>query len=208
MRRVRFVADQLEALDAGTNPDADGHALPAGMAGSLNTAAMGIYGHSFGGATAAAVLATDSRFVGGIDLDGFIIGPTATAGLSKPFLVVAATEHDTALDPSWATFLPALQGWREWLRLANSGHYRFMDLGGSPAALGLSTTLKARDPTTWAQVFGDIDDASSQVIVRDLVSGFFNQFLRGKPSATLSDPTGTLPELEDLTPTLPSRTTK
>jgi len=95
---------------------------------------MGMYGHSFGGSAAAAVLAADSRFVAGIDVDGFVIGPVSKQGVDKPFLVVGVASHDKKLDPSWKTFLPALAGgnaWHRWSGVKNSGHYRFIDLGGS-----------------------------------------------------------------------------
>lgn len=196
---IKFTVDQLENIGLGRHPVVDGAPPPAGLAAAMTLTKMGIYGHSFGGGTAAAVLHTDRRFAAGINLDGFVIGPVATTGLSKPFLVVGVPSHDRKLDPSWKTFLPALKGWRRWLVVNGAGHYRFMDLGGSPTKWGLDTTLKPKDPTTWEQVFGDIDDATSQRIVRDLVTGFFGQFLRQNPAAILVDPAKVYPELIDRT---------
>ncbi|MET3804605.1 dienelactone hydrolase [Nakamurella sp. UYEF19] len=196
---VRFVADQLAVIRSGKDPDVEGAPLPKGLGLGMDLTAMGIYGHSFGGGTAAAVAATDRRFVAGIDLDGFAIGPTATQGVGKPFLVVGVQRHDTTLDPSWKTFLPALaaeKAWHRWYSLQDSGHYRFIDLGGSIRRWGLDKTLEKQDPTTWAEVFGNIDDATSQRINRTLVGGFFDQFLRGTPSAVLTDPTS-LPDVRD-----------
>lgn len=125
---------------------------------------MGIYGHSFGGATAAAVLVEDWRFAAGVNLDGFIIGPTATQGLSKPFLTVGSSYHDPIQDPSWASFLPALTKWWRWFQVDDAGHYRFIDLGGSVNALGLDA-MRELDPVLWEQIFGDVPDEQSQQIV-------------------------------------------
>lgn len=197
---VKFVADELTAIDAGQNPDADKAPMPAGISGSLNVDTMGIYGHSFGGGTAAAVIAEDSRFVAGVDLDGFAIGPVAKRGVDKPFLVVGTSDHDGSLDASWKTFLPALAAgsqWHRWYGVKNTGHYRFIDLGGSVTKWHLQDTLKKQDPQTWKQVFGDINDAESQRINRDLVTAFFDKFLRHRSSQLLADPSRYLPDVYD-----------
>lgn len=196
---VRFVADELQVAAVGQDPDADHKPLPTGLASSLQLTTIGMYGHSFGGATTAKVLRTDQRFTAGIDLDGFALGQAQTKGLSKPFLVVGAGDHNTTLDPSWKTFLPTLTGWHRWIEVKDAGHYRFIDLGSSARRWGLDKTLKKQDPTTWMQVFGDIEDASGQRINRQLVSGFFDQFLRGKSAAILSNPSAAFPDLVDRT---------
>ncbi|WP_232062350.1 alpha/beta hydrolase [Variovorax sp. PBS-H4] len=196
---VSFTADALQQIHDGANPTADGAPLPAGLDSALELDRMGIYGHSFGGATAAAVLAVDGRFVAGIDLDGFIIGPVAQQGLDKPFLVVGSSYHDPTFDPTWGTFLPTLTGWHRWFQVTDAGHYRFIDLGGSAMKWGLDTTLKEQDPTTWTQVFGDIDDATSQQINRDLVAGFFGDFLRDESAAVLEEPAALFPNVIDRT---------
>ncbi len=196
---VSFVADELQRAAAGQNPDADKKPLPQGLGNAMRTTGMGMYGHSFGGATTAEVLLTDRRFVAGIDLDGFILGRAATKGSNKPFLVIGAGDHNTTLDPSWKTFLPALSGWHRWLQVSDAGHYRFIDLGGSVVRWGLNKTLKKQDPTTWRQVFGDIDDATSQRIDRDLVTGFFQQFLLGQPASILDRPSAQYRDVVDRT---------
>ena len=200
---VIFTLDELERANDGEEPDVDGTPMPDGLAGSMNLDGVGIYGHSFGGGAAAAVMLADSRFVAGVDLDGFIIGPVAQAGLDRPFLVVGSSYHDPQMDPSWSTFLPALRGWHRWFSVTDAGHYRFIDLGGSASRWGLDTTLKVQDPETWTQVFGDVDDATSQQIDRDLVTGFFGMFLRDEPAPVLDDPSTTFPDVVDRTATIP-----
>lgn len=196
---TRFALDQLEQINRGANPDADGAPLPAGIARSMDTRRVGMFGHSFGGGTAAAVLREDRRFVAGVDLDGFVIGPVATEGLHKPFLVLGSSYHEPAQDPSWATFLPALTGWHRWFRLTDAGHYRFIDLGGSAGKWGLKEQIEPTNPETWRLVFGDIDDATSQQIVIQLTAAFFERFLLHCPAPILDQPGDFFPEIEDLT---------
>lgn len=178
---TRFVLDRLAA----------GAGLPPGLAGAMDTRRVGMFGHSFGGGTAAAVLHADRRFVAGVDLDGFVIGPVAKTGLSKPFLVLGSSYHDTVLDPSWADFLPRLRGWHRWLRLLDAGHYRFMDLGGSAGRWGLKEKMP---PEAWRLNFGDIGDARSQEILVSVTAAFFQKFLCGQ-----REPIPDYPELEDRT---------
>jgi predicted dienelactone hydrolase len=46
---TRFVLDELTALDAGHDPDAEHHALPWGLAGALDLGRTGMFGESLGG---------------------------------------------------------------------------------------------------------------------------------------------------------------
>ena len=195
---VRFALDSFTDIAAGTNPDVAQRALPEGFGAGLDPGRVGVFGHSFGGGTAAAVLAADDRFAAGVNLDGFVIGPVATGGVRRPFLVVGSSYHDMAFDPSWATFLPASGDQVRWLQVRTAGHYRFMDLGGSPRAWGLDRSL-ASDPETWTEVFGDIDDATALDIDRDLVTQFFDRTLRGGPAPVLDDPAATFPDIVDRT---------
>ena len=48
-------------------------------------AALGAFGHSNGGATAADAMLSDHRIRAGFDLDGSIYGPAVTRGLDRPF---------------------------------------------------------------------------------------------------------------------------
>jgi hypothetical protein len=162
----------------------------------MDTRRVGMFGHSFGGGTAAAVLHADRRFVAGVDLDGFIIGPVAKAGLRKPFLVVGSSYHDTVLDPSWADFLPRLSGWHRWIRVLEAGHYRFIDLGGSAGRWGLKEKIH---PEQWRLNFGDIGDARSQEILVRVTTAFFQKFLCGQREPILDHPERFYPELEDRT---------
>ena len=82
MRSVRcgsptcaFVADWLTKLNA-----------DPGHAGTLDVHKLGIFGHSFGGATAAAAVARDERFLAGMNLDGSDFSTTDGNRIRDKFL--------------------------------------------------------------------------------------------------------------------------
>ncbi len=57
---------------------------------SLDLSAIGVFGHSFGGATSANTLIRDSRFRAGINLDGFYFGQGHLTGFQQPFMELRA----------------------------------------------------------------------------------------------------------------------
>jgi predicted dienelactone hydrolase len=84
---ARFVLDQLDQL---------GHRDPRSpLAGHVDLQHVGIVGHSIGGATAVQVMAGDSRFKVGVNLDGKLFGTQPHARLDRPFLWVQSGETPT-----------------------------------------------------------------------------------------------------------------
>jgi hypothetical protein len=121
--------------------------FPAGLAGALDLARTGMFGHSLGGATAAEVMAADRRILAGIDLDGTIIvsglpAPGDQASLTqvkylaaavarrigdRPFMIMTHAGHGPRDDVTLAGFWANLNGWRLFLTLTDSGHYSYTD---------------------------------------------------------------------------------
>jgi predicted dienelactone hydrolase len=89
----RFVLDQLAAINAGRNPDVDKLPLPRGLRGALDLSRTGMFGHSLGGATAAATMHDDPRVKAGIDMYGSCSAaapPPARTGRSSSWAVTRA----------------------------------------------------------------------------------------------------------------------
>lgn len=61
---------------------------------------IGVMDHSFGGATAAEVCASDVRCTAGIDLDGYLYGDVVQRGLTRPFMFVWSEPPDPS-DAGW-----------------------------------------------------------------------------------------------------------
>ncbi len=75
---ARFVLDEIERFNR-TDPDGL-------LTGRIDTARVGIFGHSFGGAVAAEACRTDARFKAGANYDGLLFGEVLEQGIGKPFL--------------------------------------------------------------------------------------------------------------------------
>ncbi|UQC89782.1 PAF acetylhydrolase [Colletotrichum lupini] len=102
-----------------------------------------MFGHSLGGATAAAAMLQDSRILGGINLDGKLLDPVLNAGLSRPFTLVGRPGHSTD-DPTWDVFFPALRGSKALLTVSNTTHGAFTDFPNLISSLNLTLAEAAR----------------------------------------------------------------
>ena len=189
---MRFVLDELTALDHGANPDAEHRALPDGLRGALNLNEVGMLGMSEGGATAAATMLDDTRIKAGIDLDGTLDGPVVIAGLKRPFMLLSAGDHTRDNDPSWASFWNASTGWKRDFQLLGSMHGSYFDgevlfpqLAG---ALGLTPTQLMKD-------IGTINPARAITIESAYVGAFFDQHLRHHTRHLLDGPSPRFPEM-------------
>lgn len=116
---VSFVVDQIASNKTLNKLIFPGNVSPSSVK------KVGVWGHSFGGATAATVLYQDKRFKGGINLDGTMIGPAPQEGFDRPF-ILWKSEHDN--DPTWAQIWPHLPGFKRHLEMTGSQHTGLSDL--------------------------------------------------------------------------------
>jgi len=89
---TRFVLDQLARIN---EHDASGK-----LTGRMNLTAVGVVGHSIGGASAAQFCHDDSRCRAGIDIDGALHGSVIPESMPQPFMFLVAdhTKLLTAAD--------------------------------------------------------------------------------------------------------------
>jgi predicted dienelactone hydrolase len=184
---VIFVMNQLDRLNA----------TPGTMwSQRMDLSRLGVFGHSFGGATAAQVCQMDTRCKAGIDLDGALFGPVVQTGLQKPFMVIQSDQCSTSSTSGCRSFESEVQAIlrtvpsteRYHLSIKGTQHFNFADYAVyfSPArALG---------------VLGSIDGARGLQITRAYVLAFFDTFLNQTPSALLQGPASAYPEVQFLTP--------
>jgi len=83
---TKFVVDQLERLNAADPSDR--------FTGRLDMRRLGMFGHSFGGATALQFCHDNSRCRAGIDIDGAPHGSVVNEGLSQPLLFLVSDHGD------------------------------------------------------------------------------------------------------------------
>ncbi|KAJ0342168.1 hypothetical protein COL922a_001561 [Colletotrichum nupharicola] len=102
-----------------------------------------MFGHSLGGATAAAAMLKDPRILGGVDLDGKLLSPVLEEGLDRPFALVGRPGH-AAEDPTWDQFYSALRGKKADLSVSGTVHASFTDFPTLIPSLNISLPETAK----------------------------------------------------------------
>jgi dienelactone hydrolase len=183
---IAFVLDRLEALNQSTGSGR--------FAGRLDMTRVGIFGHSFGGATAAHFCGANPRCKAGIDIDGAPLGNVIQSGIDRPFMFLLS-DHTGETDPGSDEIrsnirriydrLPADR--RQYLEIRGGNHFFFND------DLGL---LKSRLVLGILRVFGvvGIDGRRQLEIAAHSVHTFFDRHLKGVTTAALA--TDRYPELQ------------
>lgn len=183
---VIFVMNQLDRLNA----------TPGTMwSQRLDLARLGVFGHSFGGATAAQMCQMDARCKAGIDLDGTLFGSVVQTGLKKPFMVIRS-DPGTCSDSNCRSFQRKIQailrtvphGESYNMSIKDTKHFNFSDyaVSFSPARpLGL---------------LGSIDGVRGLQITRTYVRAFFDTYLNRTASPLLQEPSSIYPEVQFSTP--------
>ena len=178
-----FVMNQLQTLNA---------ADPAGrFTGRLDLNAMGVMGHSFGGASAAQTCRLDRRCKAGVNLDGSPYGDVIQTGLRQPFLYMwsepvdpnAPVEQQSRQDTQ--TMIRRSAGKTYELTIKGTRHFNFSDY-----AVLYEPVLKPM------QMLGAIDGRRGLQITTTYVAAFFDQYLRATNQALLAGPSPDYPEVQ------------
>lgn len=182
---TRFVLDRLTQLD-----DAD----PTGLfTHRLDLGAVGIFGHSFGGATAAQFCHDDSRCRAGIDIDGALQGSVVHEGLQRPFLFLTGNHGDPS-DPVNRAALAGIQAVyrsipadeRFWVSVRGTGHFNFSD----------QSLLKDGTLSRLAGMTGSINQRRGLTVTASCIQQFFDTYLRRHPGGFPGNLTQRYPEAQ------------
>lgn len=169
---VSFVIDQLTR----------GHAWD--LARMIDKKAVGMAGHSIGGAAAAEAMLADPRILSGVDMDGTFFPPVPPSGIGhRPFLMLAHPQ-DPALgpDPTWTQTWADLDGYKRWLTLAGANHASFTDITVLADELGIPLP-------------GSLSGLRGSEITRAYVTAFFDKTLKGRCEPLLDGPSSAFPEV-------------
>jgi len=159
---AKFVLDKITELNE-TNPD---------LKGRFDLSKVGMYGHSFGGASTSICCYEDNRFLCGLTLDGVFFLDYMPEGLNKPFLLMIAENrfNDENVQEMWNK----LYGDSYKVEIMGSTHYAYTDVGL------LLNHLVPLIPNKLLG-FGTIEPKRHVNITRNFELAFFKVYLKDKP---------------------------
>jgi predicted dienelactone hydrolase len=183
---TKFVVSQLEQLNA-TNPSGR-------FTGRLEMRRLGMFGHSFGGATALQFCHEDIRCKAGIDIDGAPFGSVVQEGLQQPFMFILSDHSRELADPASRQILADFQSLygrlpngRLFISIRGAHHFSFSD-----QALLKSPFLMRM---LGAAGFGKLDAHRGLAITTTYVHTFFDVYLKGAPATLLTGLSAQYPEV-------------
>ena len=164
---TRYVLDALTRLNRGirTGP----------FSGMLNLDHVGMFGHSLGGATAAATMLVDRRLDAGLDMDGLFFGKVAVTGLEKPFMLFSA-DPGFRRKPNLAEFWGHLRGPRYAVDFAGAAHFAFTDL--LFLVPQLASTREAAAQARIRPLVGTVNPTVAYAAERAYILAFFDRALK------------------------------
>jgi hypothetical protein len=192
----RFVIDRMFAL-ARNDPRQM-------LTGRIDTTRVGYFGHSFGGTTAANVMAADARVLTGINMDGYLAGRAWINGLDRPFLQMRSDSIDINAIPEEQ--LKQVGITRDDLRnLIVDWNRRTVSVirgGGSEVHIKGTAHMNYSDLPLWSppvsrmiQQAGSIAPRRAHRIINEVTLAWFDRNLKGK-GPTIEELVTRYPELE------------
>jgi len=186
---IAFVLDRLERLNAA---DASGK-----FTGRLDLTRVGVFGHSFGGATAAQFCHQDSRCKAGIDVDGALFGSVIQAGIRQPFMFLMSGHGDFSSGAEVRKIKADIQSVydrlppdrRLYIEIRGANHFTFSDDG----ALLKSPLVRGA-----LRVFGvlGIDGRRQLAVTAYCIHSFFDAYLGSGGSSRLEISSPLYPEIQ------------
>jgi dienelactone hydrolase len=180
-----FVVDQLERLNASD---------PSGrFVGRLATARLGMFGHSFGGATALQFCHDDRRCKAGIDIDGMPFGSVISEGATQPFLLLMS-DHSREAETVEArdvtrdihSLYDHLKNDRHVVMIRRANHFTFSDQMVVKSSYFIRAFLLMTRGPSALRGLG---------MARAYVHTFFDVYLKGAPVADLTRLRESYPEV-------------
>ena len=179
---TRYLMDELEKINAGSNAGVTGPAQR--FTGHLDVSRFGIFGMSYGGATAGEVCLHDPRCKAGLNYDGGQFGDVKGHPLPRPFLYFSS-EGNKMNDPIYEGSNADLYS----VHVKRSTHLDFTDLSmAMPGFKYLSMQ--------GVSLLGPIEADRIEHIMNAYTVAFFAKYLQGQIKQPLLDaPTAEFPDV-------------
>ena len=182
-----FVVNQLEGLN-GADPSGK-------FTGRLDMQRLGMFGHSFGGATSLQFCHDDPRCKAGIDIDGAPYGSVVQEGLEQPFLFLLSDHSRELSDPAskqigadFQSIYDRLPNGRLFITIRGANHFSFSDqmFQKSQFVIALLRILG----------IGRLEGRRGLAITASYVDTFFDVYLKDAPAASLDKLSQPYPEVQ------------
>lgn len=191
---ARFALDQLSRLN-------DTDTL---LSGHLSLDKVGMYGHSFGGATAAQVLTIDKRFKAGINMDGTAFSMTDSSQINQPFMWMGS-DYSNVTDDQLKQINTSREEFDAKVQKRNQERDTFVSglKAGSLFVLKGSThSTYITDEALLGPIVPGLEDPLARIggtravnVINTYVAAFFDQYLKGIDSSLLKGPASNYPEV-------------
>ena len=188
---IAFVLDRLERLNAS---NASGK-----FTGRLDLTRVGVFGHSFGGATAAQFCHEDPRCKAGIDVDGAPFGSVIQEGVHQPFMFLMSGQGDFSSGAEVRKISADIQSIydrlppdrRLYIEIRGANHFTFSDDGA---------LLKSHLVRGAFRVFGKLGIGGRRqlAVTAYCVHSFFDAYLKGAGASQLEISSPLYPEIQVL----------
>lgn len=192
---ARFALDQLSKLNR-DDPLLKDH---------LDLERVGIYGHSFGGATAAEALKIDGRFSAGINMDGKAFGMTDSTRIERPFMWMAS-DYSNVTDGQLAQIHMSRTEFNEkiskrvneredFLRPLPEGHL-FILKGSTHGTFVTDEAFLGGLIPGMKDKLASIDGSRASMVSHTYVSTFFDYYLKKRSTELLDGNSAEWPDVE------------
>ena len=192
---ARFTLDQLIKLNTDDKL----------LKGHLNLAEVGMYGHSFGGATAAEVCREDTRFKACLNMDGTAFAMTSSSQIKQPLMWMASDYSqvtDSQLQQVHLTrreFNAKMQQrteQRETFVQSLKQGYVFILKGSTHSTYITDEALLGPVVPGLQDPLATIDGTRAVTVINTYIAAFFGTYLKQQQTNLLNGDSPTYPEME------------
>ena len=180
---MSFVADELARLNGDDNGDMKDKTgeLQKLFVGRLDMSNLGIFGHSFGGATAGETCLRDNRFKAFINMDGAPFGTAVDNVIRQPFMILTVGKNikriiSGAYSADQKNFMIVY--------IEGAEHMNFSDFNTILPNIG-----------KLSGILGSIDSNRQRAIMNDYILAFFNKYLKGATEPIIDSAASKYPEV-------------
>ena len=194
---VSFILNRLEQLNKQDEQDR--------FTGRLDLERIGMFGHSYGGATAAQMLLKDSRIKAAINMDGTLYGePMPSTGLNKPYLQmngeksIDKSKFDNSLDQAMVQSGHTREYYEDFWEETVKRRMNALQGGGYAMTIPHTSHLSYTDFHLFSPLLPNPGEDPEAVhrIINEVSVAFFDQHLKGIRHNAMDELAKKYPDIE------------